>query len=133
MIDVIFMLTIFFMLVSRFSSKENIPMDLPEPVMSQAKNVKIPERLVLNCRLADPGAGKKSSVLYSLGPNIPESLDSISNRLASKKLENPNIKVVIRADKRLAYEDVRAVMRVVAANDIEMLNVAAHTDERNDP
>jgi biopolymer transport protein ExbD len=53
----------------------------------------------------------------------------ISDRLAAIKLESPGIKAVIRADRRLQYADVRAVMHVVARNGIKILNVVAHVSE----
>lgn len=129
MVDVIFMLTIFFMLVSTFSSKENIPMELPSPVASQAKTVEVPDRVVLNCSLADDDGDAGGGVLYQVGANPPASLDVLAKQLAAMKRQSPNLQVVVRADKRLMYRDVRAAMRVVALNKIQMLNVAAHTGE----
>ena len=129
MVDIIFMLTIFFMLVSRFSSQEKVNMDLPKPVMSQAKTVKIPQRVVINCRPDHNASSPSRSVLYSVGPNRPEPLAQVSARLGAMKRESPNLKVVIRADRRLHYGDVRALMSVVARNNIEMLNVVAHVGE----
>ncbi len=41
MIDVVFMLIIFFMLVSNFASVENLELDLPDPDHSQAAKVKL--------------------------------------------------------------------------------------------
>ena len=126
MVDVIFMLTIFFMLVTRFSSAEQMPMQLPEPDDSKAKVAELPDREIINCRLADPATG---TVLYSLGPNQPEPLDVIADRLVARKRESPNLKVVVRADRRLAYGVVRDVMRVIAESGVEMLNVVAHVAE----
>jgi biopolymer transport protein ExbD len=129
MVDVIFLLTIFFMLVAKFSSAEQVRMELPRPKDSQAKVRKMPERVVINCRLADPDDPTGRIVLYSVGPNLPESLGVISDRLAAMKRESPGLKVVVRADRRLRYADVRAVMRVIARNDIQMLNAVAHVGE----
>jgi biopolymer transport protein ExbD len=125
MVDVIFMLTIFFMLVSRFSSAEQVPMDLPKPDDSYARVVRMPERVVINCRIGAADA----SALYSIGPNRPEPLAVIDERLAALKQQSPDTKVVVRADRRIHYEHVRAVMRVIARHNIEMLNVVAHVSE----
>lgn len=129
MVDVIFLLTIFFMLVTRFSSAEQVPMELPEPTSSQALLTPMPERVVINCRLADLDDLLGRSVLYSVGPNQPEPLRIISDRLAAMRRESPEIKVVVRADRRLHYADVRPVMNVIAQNNIPMLNVVAHIGE----
>lgn len=126
MVDVFFILTIFFMLVSRFLDQENVPMLIPEPTTSQARIVTIPDQVVINCRLSSEEPG---SVLYSLGPNQPQSLGAIAQGLAAVKEQNPEVQVIIRADRRLSFKDVRPVMRVVADNNIRMLNVVAHVGE----
>lgn len=129
MVDVIFLLTIFFMLISRFSSAEQIPMELPKPEHSRAKITRIPERVVINCRLAGSTGVPGVSAVYSLGPNRPEPLGVISERLAVMKRESPSLEVVVRADRRLPYADVRAVMREIARQGIEILNIVAHVGE----
>ena len=129
MVDVIFLLTIFFMLVSRFSSEEQVPMKLPNPEQSQAKVAKLPDRVVINCRMDASSDSRWHDVLYSIGPNRPEPLETIGDRLDAMKREVPELKVVVRADRRLHYEDVRALMRVIARHGVEMLNVVAHVAE----
>ncbi len=129
MVDVIFMLTIFFMLVTRFSEAELIPMKLPAPEQSQAKSESIPERVVINCRLDQRADGSEQNALFSIGPNQPESIGVLSDRLAGMKRASPGLKVVIRADRRLPYDAVRRAMRMVSAQGIEMLNVSAHIDD----
>lgn len=129
MVDVIFILTIFFMLVSRFSSAEQVSMELPKPDHSRATVAHLPVRVVINCRLARPSDPSSSPVLYSVGPNRPEPLELISERLGTMKQATPGLQVVVRADRRIRYADVRAVMRAIAEHDIEMLNVVAHVAE----
>ena len=132
MVDVFFLLTIFFMLVSRFSSAEQIPLELPKPFDSRAALTKLPDRVVINCRPADPANLNDSEVLYSIGPNRPESLSVISDRLANMKLRSSELHIIVRADKRLTYGHVRAVMRVIAQNGIDILNVVAQVGEGRD-
>lgn len=129
MVDVIFMLTIFFMLVCRFSSAEQIPMQLPDPDASKARVERIPQRVIVNCRLAAPDDPAGSDVLYSIGPNRPDSLLKLHEQLAALKRQSPGLQVVVRADKRIHYVDVRAAMDMIAQSDIEMLHVVAHVAE----
>lgn len=131
LVDVIFLLSIFFMLVTRFSSAEQVPMQLPKPEHSQARVSRMPERIVINCRLSNPADPTDSTVLYSVGPNRPESLAMISDRLAVRRRESPNVSVVVRADRRIRYADVRALMRVIARNNVRLLNVVAHVAEED--
>ena len=127
MIDVVFLLIIFFILVSTFASAENIRMELPHPEKSQARNVKIADRVVINCQMIPPGLAQAyGDVLYSVGPNPPEHLETIARRLAAAREANPELKVIIRADKRLRYEQVQAVMEVVADHRIENMSLVAH-------
>ena len=132
MFDMMFTLTIFFMLVCKLSSAELIRMELPKPDQSQAKFAKLTERIVINCRPAEAGEFVRSGdrgVWYCFGPNAPESLASISQRLAALKTQAARVEAVIRADRRLPYGSVRAVMRVLAENGIDVLNVVAHVGE----
>ncbi|HUU83055.1 MAG TPA: biopolymer transporter ExbD [Phycisphaerae bacterium] len=129
MIDVVFLLIIFFMLVSQFASAENVPMDLPKPEQSQAVKTKLTDRVVVNCLLATPSAPDTSGVAYSVGPLRVASLDELSARLAAAKAANPRLQVVIRADRRLPYRAVHVVMEVVARHRIEVMNLVAHVGE----
>ncbi|MCB9850786.1 MAG: biopolymer transporter ExbD [Phycisphaerales bacterium] len=127
LIDVVFLLIIFFTLVSTFASAENINMDLPAPDKSKAESGKIVDRVLLNCQFAEPGiTDSQNGVLYSVGPSPPEGLDTIALRLQAARRANPKLKVIIRADKRLRYEQVREVMAVVADAGIENLTLVAH-------
>jgi biopolymer transport protein ExbD len=123
--DMMFTLTIFFMLVCRLSSAEQVRMELPKPAESQAEIATLPDRVIINCRLGrDPQTAK-----YSIGPNAPQPLNAIAERLVRLKRRSPNLEAVVRADKRLHYSHVRAAMRVVAESGIKVLNVVAHVGE----
>jgi biopolymer transport protein ExbD len=127
MIDVLFQFIIFFTLISTFASAENVPMQLPSPEKSQAQNVKIVDRVVINCARNDAvAASGEGGVVYSVGPNPPESLDIIARRLAAAHQANPKLKVIVRADKRLRYEQVRAAMEMVANEQVEDMSLVAH-------
>lgn len=124
LIDVFMLLTIFFMLVAKFTTNEQTVVQLPHPEDSQAQVPRLPAKVVINCRpsdLSDP----KSPIAYSIGPNPPADLGTISDQLAALRRQAPQLQVVVRADKRIRYEHVRAVMQEVARNDIATLNVAA--------
>lgn len=126
MIDMIFMLLIFYAFCSRMKSAENVEMLLPNPEHSQALNVVVEDRVIIHCRPADP-ARPGSDVLYSAGVHAPEPLSRISERLAAVKAAVPDLKVVIRADRRLPYSAVRVVMQQVADHGIERMNLVALT------
>ena len=96
--DMMFTLTIFFMLVCRLSSAEQVRMELPKPEESRARIAKMPERVVINCRyLPTDSTGRVGGVAYSLGPNSPEPLRVISERLAGMKVQSVDLEAVVRA------------------------------------
>jgi biopolymer transport protein ExbD len=125
------LLTIFFMLVTRFSSAEQTPMQLPKPDQSVAELTRMTDRVIINCTLTDPALGPQGGVMFAIGANPRETLGAISDRLANVKSLRPNIKVIIRADRRLPYTDVRSLMAILARHGIELLNVVAHVGEGN--
>lgn len=131
MIDMVFLLIIFFLVVGKFSSAEYVAIDLPQPARSQARQVKLRDRIVLNCQMA-PGA-EGGGALYRVGPNPPESLQQISSRLAlaqaAARKEDRELIVVLRADRRLPFAEVRAALEVVRENEIEQLRLVALVSE----
>lgn len=126
--DVLFTLTIFYMLLSRFVAAEQIPLQLPSPRDSLAEAESLPDRVVINCRWS-AGENGSSDAVYSVGPNPPESLAVIASRLADWKQEAPSMDVVIRADRRLPYREVRDLMRLAASLGFETLHVSALAEE----
>ena len=129
MIDVVFLLIIFFVLVSTFASAERAAMELPNPDSSQAKNIKLTDRVIINVQLLNPDSPDVSEVVFSIGANRVASLAALSARLALHARLVPNLKVIIRADRRLQYGAVREVMEVVAENGIEKMNIVAHVGD----
>jgi biopolymer transport protein ExbD len=125
MIDVVFLLIVFFVLVSTFASAERVDMSLPAPERSQAINKKLTDRVIINIQLLDPNEPETTTAVFSIGANPPEPLEDISARLAMHRRAVPKLKAVIRADRRVRYADVRDVMEVVASNGIEMMNIGA--------
>jgi biopolymer transport protein ExbD len=128
MIDLVFTLSMFYMLVSKFHSAEQVRMSLPRPDQSQARVEKIPDRVMINCLPSeDPLRG--DGVQYALGANPPEPLPEVIDRLTNMRRQAPDLKVIIRADRRLAYAEVRRVMQALARHRIEVLNVVALAGE----
>ena len=58
-----------------------------------------------------------------------EPLAKLARRLVAMKAANPALQVVLRADRRIEYSRVRAVMRVIAESQVDILNVVAHVSE----
>ena len=121
MIDVVFLLVIFFMLVSQFSSAEHVEIEVPDPYESQAAEVTIPEKVIINIQYTY----EDLPPAFLIGSLNIDSLDELSRRLKRQQRESPNLEVVLRADKRVPYSYVRQVMQIIAANRIEVFHIVA--------
>jgi biopolymer transport protein ExbD len=121
MIDVVFLLIVFFMLVSQFSSAEHVEIKIPEPDKSRAVEFPVPEKVIINIQYAGP----ELPPTYLLGSLHVENLAEVSRRLLLHKQQNPELEVVLRADKRVPYEYVRQAMQTIAAARIEVFHIVA--------
>jgi len=129
MVDIVFLLIIFFVLVSQFISADNILVELPEPDKSLAKAVELPDRVVLNCRNAGRTPEGIARVQYLLGPISIETTDELEQRLRAVKEARPEVQVLLRADRNVTYYGVRAAMKAVAKAGIEIMNIAAEVED----
>jgi len=129
MVDIVFLLIIFFVLVSQFISADNILVELPEPDKSLAKAVELPDRVVLNCRNAGRTPEGIARVQYLLGPISIETTAELEQRLRAVKEARPEVQVLLRADRNVTYYGVRAAMQAVAKAGIEIMNIAAEVED----
>jgi biopolymer transport protein TolR len=126
MVDIVFLMIIFFMLVSTYISAENIDVELPQPDDSVAVGTEVPERVVLNCQY-DPTAHQE--VIYLMGPQQLDGLDHMEMQLMGMVAERPDIQIILRADRRIRYGRIREAMEAVARTGVSRLNIAAEMDE----
>ena len=114
MIDVTFLLIVFFVLVSQIVEIENVEMNLPELVEPATQLPDDEQRLVIN---VIPGAGSRADG-YRLGTAEfavgPDGLDDLTRALVPALRTNPTLRVNLRADARTHYEWVQPVMKAVS-------------------
>lgn len=119
MIDITFLLLTFFTLSSHFASAEKVEIALPRPDHSQAVNQRFPDKVILN--LVYQGAGAPAALkLGAFDLNTTEQLDQYLSPVAR---HNPLTPVILRADRRLSYGQVRRVMEAVSAVGLSRLQV----------
>lgn len=129
MVDIVFLLIIFFVLVSQFISAENILLELPDPDKSLAHAVDLPDRVVLNCRNASSVPGVRADVEYLLGPISIETAAELEQRLQAVKESRPEVQVLLRADRNVTYAGVRAAMQAIAKAGIKHMNIVAEVED----
>jgi len=121
MIDVVFLLIVFFMLVSRIASEEVAQeVDLPEIYDSQAKDELPPQRVLVNLLWV----GENREPEYRLGAMTVRSLNGLEARLKASKRSAPDLHAVIRSDRKISYIFVRKVLECVANAQIEVMHLA---------
>ena len=107
MVDVAFLLLIFFMSTSQFDPPQKVPITIPD----SHSNLKVPESDVMTI-----GVGKENQILYQLGKNPQEFTDiaNLESIVTENRRKNPRLRVAIKADKISDYgtmEDIMAVMQ----------------------
>ena len=107
MVDVAFLLLIFFMSTSQFDPPQKVPITIPD----SHSNLKVPESDVITI-----GVGKDNQILYQIGKQ-PQQYTDIANLeqvVTTQRRHNTQTRVAIKADKLADYgtmEDIMAVMQ----------------------
>jgi biopolymer transport protein ExbD len=107
MVDVAFLLLIFFMSTSQFDPPQKVPIAIPD----SHSNLKVPESDVMTI-----GVGKENQILYQIGKNPQEFTDmaNLETIVTDQRRRNPRLRVAIKADKISEYgtmEDIMVVMQ----------------------
>lgn len=107
MVDVAFLLLIFFMSTSQFDPPQKAPIVIPD----SHSNLKVPESDVMVLAI-----DKDSNLYWQLGKNPQQDTDlaSLEQLVIDQRRRNPRLRVAIKADKNSEYgvmEDVMAIMQ----------------------
>jgi biopolymer transport protein ExbD len=114
MIDMTFLLVVFFILVSRITSVEQIPLQLPSPFDPASNPAPEAPRLVVN--IPGDDYGEASGVVYDqqVYELDDDGLDLLAGAVATRLEAMPELQVNLRADRRVPYESVAPVMNALA-------------------
>ena len=126
MIDMTFLLIVFFVLVSQITDQQRVEMDLPRPLDPATLRTGDEQRTIVNV-VPMPGVDDGSaSMLRVAGLSFPPDPDGIAAfraHLGRMYTETPGMRVDLRADRRVRYRFVAPVMRAItnAADDANVL------------
>lgn len=114
MIDMTFLLVVFFILVSRITSVEQVPLQLPSPFDPASNPAPEAPRLVVNVPGDDYGAA--TGVVYDqqVYEIDEDGMDLLAGAVAARLEAVPELQVNLRADRRVPYESVAPVMDALA-------------------
>ncbi|MHC4947950.1 MAG: ExbD/TolR family protein [Planctomycetota bacterium] len=114
MIDVTFLLIVFFVLVSQIVEVENVDMDLPAPEDPATELAGDEQRAVVN---VIPG-GDGDAAGYRVGGRTfgpgPEGIAGLVDHLAGLYRASPGLRINLRADRRTRFAAVEPVMQAVS-------------------
>jgi biopolymer transport protein ExbD len=107
MVDVAFLLLIFFMETAQFEPPQKVPVTLPD----SHSNLKVPESDLMIISV-----DKKNEILWQVGKEQQQFTDvaNLESIVSAQRRRNPRLRVAIKADKESDYgtmEDVMGVMQ----------------------
>ena len=137
LIDVVFQLIIFFMLVNNIVSREVVEMVVPSLEEPKTKQMAEENRVIVsvaprefsgNARSPDPLMFSGTAQYVQVGSQeFPMSqLSQVTNELKRIRSQRPDVKVILRADTALYYEEVQPVMAAVTGAGIETVDLVAY-------
>ena len=112
MLDVVFLLIVFFVLVSQVVSREAEPLDLPEVPDAAAGVAGEEPRLVVNV-LSDvdqPGVGLRAMVLGQPFTIDAEGCHLLTKRVAVDLEQHPDLAIHLRADREVHFEWIQPIL-----------------------
>lgn len=113
MIDVTFLLIVFFVLVSQIVEVENVDMNLPEPIDALTEPVGEEQRMVINVVPDQSDSIEGYRVGTSQFRSDVEGVEALTELLTTMFRKNPDIVVNLRADQRTHYQWVEPAMQAV--------------------
>ncbi len=137
LIDVTFLLIVFFMLVSNIVASESVPMVVPNLTEPRTRDLGEVEKVVVSiapasftgeARLENPLDHPGQAQFVQLGSGARFGLDELDRLTAALEAEvkkNPEVEVLLRGDAALYYGQVQPVMDAITAAGVGVVNLVA--------
>ena len=113
MIDVVFLLIVFFVLVSQIVDLESVDMELPEPEHAATALPEEEPRAVLNVVPGEDGDCDGYRLAGLDYPPTTEGLGSLRSALVALYQQTPGLRVNLRADRTTDYRWVSPALQLV--------------------
>jgi len=144
LIDVVFLLIVFFMLVNKIVSDETVPMYVPKVEDPKTRELGEVERVVINMastsgrnETSNPLSREGTAAFVQVGANQrfdPADLAGITTAVAAARESaeaegDEPVEVILRADTALFYDVVRPVLDAVTDAGVETVHLTAFLPE----
>ena len=139
MIDVTFLLIIFFMCCTEISDASKSKIQLPRVHNGEEDINPTPGRLLINVLATDPDRGTNDGQIqiFKQDRSDAEVMEMIKSQVAMGKINketgNSEKPVLIRADKRTKYKSVQKVMKMCLANKLFKISFTALAPDPGHP
>ena len=131
MIDVVFLLIIFFMTVAEFSKLDTEELELPEADQAKIQEVPPPKELVINVVKNERESTDRHQVVDLIvnkerhTRKTIEKLLRVEAELAKDRRGSVQLSVLVRADKAVEYRHIEGIIALCARFGISKLSFAA--------
>lgn len=141
LIDVTFLLIIFFMLVNNIISEEMVEMFVPDLNEPRTQPLTAEDRVVVNVLPRESSrAEREANPLLIPGDAIGVKIGAVAEfgmgdmagvtaALRQVRERNPTVEVLLRADAALHYDEVQPVLMAITQAEIEKVNLVAYMPE----
>ncbi len=117
MIDVVFLLIVFFVLVSRLVDFDSVAMDLPRPVDAATVRPEDESRLVINVIPGPDGSALGYKMQAWLVDASPAGARELVGVVHDQLIRQPKTAISLRADRATRYRYVSSLMTALAEMD----------------
>ena len=120
MVDIAFLLLIFFMTTTQFQPPEQDQINLPE----SSSQLKAPESKVITVNVTKDG---KSTLEYRVGPQLARidfvGPDDFRSRLQEARISNPAARIMLKMDESAQYGQMEDIMRILQEENATRFNI----------
>jgi biopolymer transport protein ExbD len=125
LIDVVFLLIIFFLTVSHITQLQVEPLSLPEAEEGQKPEEEGHSRIIVNVR--------KDGRILALGKD--HSIDSLQQMLLNEKgrSDRDDVSILLRGDRATSWTKISEIMQMCTSNGISQISVAVTEPGESSP
>jgi biopolymer transport protein ExbD len=120
LIDVVFLLLIFFMVSTTFTRENQIPLDLPKADV---------EKLETEVEMIEISVDKENRVFFNGEALINSKSETLKRAILKVTQENSKIPVIISADANTAYQSVISVMETTSELGLSNIKMATQRSQ----
>lgn len=124
MLDLVFQLIVFFLLVTNFSSAQLPEMEPPDPESSEASTTPDRKRLIINV-MPDDGTGAVRSIQVGIQRIEAGDYGELTRLIEEERDRAEEIEVDLRADSSIEYGNMRPIMNAITSAGIGRINLVA--------